>query len=37
MFTPEDLLFYFQDGPYKNIFYGDRDLNHSFMITAEKA
>lgn len=36
MFTPEDLLFYFQDGPYKNIFYSHRDLNHSFMITAEK-
>jgi predicted SAM-dependent methyltransferase len=36
MFIPTDIVSYMNDNGYKNIFYSDRDLNHSFMVMGEK-
>lgn len=36
IFHPNDLKQYFLDNNFKNIFLSERDLNHSFMIVAEK-
>jgi len=35
-FTIDVIKNYMSDTGYKNIFYSERDLNHSFMITGEK-
>lgn len=37
IFTPEIIYDYMKDKGYVNIFYSERDLNHSFMIYGEKA
>lgn len=35
IFTPEIIYDYLDDRKYRNIFYSEKDLNHSFMIVAE--
>jgi SAM-dependent methyltransferase len=37
MFTSYDIESYMMDNGYKNIFYSERDLNHSFMVMGETA